>query len=400
VLSNEPDPTGTGQVYVSHLDGTQRRCLTCGQPGPNGFPQERPQGDWILFCSWRDQPVTLGAPCLGGVGANLYVMRPDGSQVTALTSQPPGSVFDNYHPAWSPDGRQIVWTHVAFDPIAAGGTHWTMLVADFVTAGGRPHLANVVTVGPAENTGYETQVWAPDGSGFLYTAMGQSGSGWLNLELYFLRVRGHGASLTHPQAVHLTDNNPGWDEQAVFTPDMKDVIWMSSRGSPSWYQTVITAAQQTGFDAPMQNETFGPMFFLTIADPAFHTDLYELDLATHATRRLTDLHAIVPEFYFDPSGRRLLWSEGRHARTLVGTFAPSSASRRVGPTVTVDRSWIGAPRHPVPGAGSPGPPPTRSAPLPAVVVEGAPLLEAQLAQLAARLQGLPTGATCCRAPTG
>jgi len=63
VLSNEPDRTGTEQVYVSRLDGARRSCLTCGQPGPNGFPQERPQGDWILFCSWRGQPVTLGAPC-------------------------------------------------------------------------------------------------------------------------------------------------------------------------------------------------------------------------------------------------------------------------------------------------------------------------------------------------
>ena len=400
VLSNEPDASGTEQVSVSHLDGSQRRCLTCGQPGPNGFPQERPQGDWILFCSWRGQTVTLGAPCLGGVGANLYVMRPDGSHVTPLTSQPPGTVYDNYHPAWSPDGRQIVWTHVAFDPIAAGGTRWTMLVGDFVAGGGRPRLADVTTVGPAENTGYETQVWAPDGSGFLYTAMGQSGSGWLNLELYFLRVHGHGATLTHPQSVHLTDNNTAWDEQAVFTPDMKDVIWMSSRGSPSWYQTVITAAQQTGFDAPMQNETFGPMFFLTIADPGFHTDLYELDLATHATRRLTDLHAIIPEFYFDPSGRQLLWSEGRHGRTVVGTLAASPTPGRVGPRVAVDRTWAGAPRHPASGTASPGPPPTRSAPLPTVVVEGAPVLQAQLTALAAHLQGLPTGPACCRATTG
>ena len=400
VLSNEPDGAGTEQVYVSRLDGSRRSCLTCGEPGPNGFPQERPQGDWILFCSWRGQPVTLGAPCLGGVGTNLYAMRPDGSHVTALTSQPPGTVFDNYHPAWSPDGRQIVWTHVAFDPIATGGTQWTMLVANFIPNGDQPLLSNVVTVGPAENTGYETQVWAPDGSGFLYTAMGQRGSGWLNLELYFARVHGNGATVNHPQVVHLTDDNTGWDEQAVFTPDMKDVIWMSSRGSPTWYQTVVTAAQQTGFDPPMQNETFGPMFFQAISDPGFHTDLYELDLATGATRRLTHRNQIVPEFYFDPSGRQLLWSEGGHGRTIVGRMELAQPPRRAGATVAVDRSWIGAPRRPVTSASNPAPPRTPSAPLPSVVVEGAPLLQAQLADLATRLQGLPQGSSCCRAPKG
>src|SRR5664280_434650 len=40
VLSNEDDPSGVSQIYVSRLDGTEMSCLTCGQPGPNGFPQE------------------------------------------------------------------------------------------------------------------------------------------------------------------------------------------------------------------------------------------------------------------------------------------------------------------------------------------------------------------------
>ena len=86
VLSNEYDATGVRQVYVSHLDGTSASCLTCGQPGPNGFPQERPQGDWVLFCSYRDHAVNLGSPCLGGYGSELYAMRPDGTHVTRLTA--------------------------------------------------------------------------------------------------------------------------------------------------------------------------------------------------------------------------------------------------------------------------------------------------------------------------
>ena len=309
--------------------------------------------------------------------------------------------YDNYHPAWSPDGHQIVWTHVGFVPLAAGGTQWTMLVADFEQHGTRPpRLGTARVVGPATNTGYETQVWAPDGSGFLYTAMGQSGAGWLNLELYFLRLSGQGATPAHPQVIHLTDNSPAWDEQAVFTPDMKDVIWMSSRGSPSWYQTVITAARQIGYDPPLQNETFGPMFVLTISDPAFRTDLYELDLSTHAIRRLTNLNRIVPEFYFDPSGRRLLWSEGGHGATIVGQFSLTTAPTRVGPRVAPVAASVGAPRHPL-AAGTPAttPPTPRSTSLPTPVVEGAVLLQTQLAQLAQRLQGLPQGPSCCQAPS-
>ena len=404
VLSNERDATGAEQVYVSALHGSRVRCLTCGQPGPNGFPQERPQGDWILFCSWRGNPVTFGSPCLGGVGTDLYVMRPDGSGVTRLTGpglpfEPDGVIYDNYHPAWSPDGRQLVWTHIGFAGLSAGGTQWTMLVADFASSGrGAPALANVRVVGPAVDTGYETQVWAPDGSGFLYTAMGQDGAGWLNLELYFLRLTGHGATPAHPQRIHLTDNHPGWDEQAAFTPDMKDVIWMSSRGSPTWYQTFVTAAQQLGYQPPMQNETFGPMFVLAISDPGFHTDLYELDLSTRAVRRLTNLNRVVPEFYFDPSGRRLLWTEGGHPVTRVGTFALSSVPHRVGPTVSPVPAWAGAPRQGHAEApSSVGPPVSNTrAPLPNAVIEGLDVFQTQMATLSARLGGLAQGPSCCR----
>jgi hypothetical protein len=104
LLSNEEDRTGTSQIYVSRLDGTNMYCLTCGQAVPNGFPQERPEGDWILSCSFRGQKTTFGAPCLGRIGSDLYVMRPDGSRLTRLTG--PGSSFssggapyDNFHPS-------------------------------------------------------------------------------------------------------------------------------------------------------------------------------------------------------------------------------------------------------------------------------------------------------------
>ncbi len=150
----------------------------------------------------------------------------------------------------------------------------------------------------------------------------------------------------------------------------------------------------------MQNETFGPMFVLAIRDPGFHTDLYELDLATHATRRLTDLHSIIPEFYFDPSGQRLLWSEALHGVTRVGRFA-LAPPHRVGPTAAPVAAWRGAPAHPAPTPpGQVGPPaPNGSAALPAPVVEGITLFETQLSVLAQRLQGLPQGPACCRSPS-
>ena len=351
VLSNELDPSGTSQIYVSQLSGSQMSCLTCGQPGPNGFPQERPQGDWILFCSYRGQSVTFGAPCLGGFGSDFYLMRPDGSHVTRLTDahspfNSPDAPYDNYHPSWSPNGRSLIWTHVNYLSHAAGGTQWTILLSAFsVDKDGIPHLGTPTVVAPGGDHAYETQVWAPDGSGVLYTSFSSAGNkriGWLNAELYFLRLFGGGASLSHPQVTHLTDGNPGWDEQAVFTPDMKNVIWMSSRGTPTSYEKTVASARGAGYDPPFENEVAGPFFVLTILDPKFRTDLYELNLSTHAIRRLTDLNQVIPEFYFDPRGARLIWTTGNHGQTYVGAFG-SHAAVPIRATVRPDPVWANAP---------------------------------------------------------
>jgi hypothetical protein len=349
------------------------------------------------------------------MGTDLYVMRPDGSEVTRLTgpgTSAPGDVlpgdpspYDNYHPAWSPDGHRIVWTQVHYGPEASGGTQWTVLLAGFtVDRSGRPRLGVPTAITPMGDNAYETQSWAPDGTGVLVTRFSSDGdrsTGWLNSELWLVRLHGDGASAW----VHLTDGNPGWDEQAAFTPDGRDVIWMSSRGSPTWAQTVVTAARSIGYDPPGENEVFGPFFVLAILDPAFRTDLYELDLSSGSIRRLTDLGSVVPEFAFDPGGTRLLWTTGDHTRTYLGTFVGVDGSARPpgSPTVTVARHWAGAP---VRGDRTVlGPVPARPAGLGAGVVpaqeaDAVGLLEQQLTTLAARLQGLPQGGTCCAAPVG
>ena len=334
-------------------------------------------------------------------------MRPDGSHLTRLTRpgtafESGGSPYDNYHPYWSPDGRHLIWTHVAYNSHSQGGTQWTILLSTFtVDSAGRPQLLNVTTVAPGGDNAYETQVWAPDGSGVLFTSLSSDGNkriGWLNSELYFMRLYGNGASPLHPQFTHLTDGNPGWDEQAVFTPDMKNVIWMSSRDSPTWYQTVITAAQRAGYDPPFENEVVGPFFVLTVLDTKFRTDLYELDLRTHAIRRLTDLNQVIPEFYFNPSGSKLLWTTGDRSRTYIGTFSSVPTSRRS--PLPMDPVWDRAPIH---GDHTP-PRPERPMSislghlvLPPQEIDAIGLLESQLASLAHLLQGLPSGASCCQA---
>ena len=73
-----------------------------------------------------------------------------------------------------------------------------------------------------------------------------------NARVYYMRLYGKGASPAHPRVTLIGDNAPLYQEQAIFTPDMKTVIMMSNRAATlgSWYTAVASAAQRTGFDAP------------------------------------------------------------------------------------------------------------------------------------------------------
>lgn len=351
--------SGIAQVYSSRLDGSRRRCLTCGRlPGPTGFPAERRQGDWILFCSMGAAPVHFGAPCLGGYGSDLYAMRPGGRRITNLSAatDPAGGVpYDNYHPYWSPDGRQVVWTRVEANPLEEGGQRWTMMLADFVApAHGSPRLVHARVVGPAFGV-YETQAWAPDGSGFLFTAFGPRKSpfqarppGWMHLGLYYMRLYGRGASLRRPRVTRISDNDLAYVEQAIFTPDMREVISMTNRARPAgWYTTVTGAARWLGYDAPYPGSVGGPMFLADFSDPGFTSDLWISDLRTGAVRQLTDFGHVIPEFGWNRAQTRLLWTErdtrADRAITRVARFAGISTAERRTPAAVPAPGLFGHP---------------------------------------------------------
>ena len=334
VLFGKDFRQGAGnQVYMANLDGSGLHCLTCPGVGGsgsykenvNGVPAVRPQGDWVLFHSWRGRGLTIGSPGYGGMGSALWAMRPDGSGQTQLTETQAGSGnqegYDDYHAYWSPDGRQVVYTHLNWNFVNGGGQgKWDVRVADFVVDASGPHLANVRVVRPANGHWYETQWWAPDGSGFLYTET--SGTA-VNPELFYCRLTATGCDVTQ-----LT-NNPAWDEQALFTPDMKDVIFMSSRDHPGFFNSFSQSAAQAGLTTDEDYLLILPLFEAGFLQPVGQeaTDLYELDRATGSVRRLTtdgDQGWITPEFAWDPSNSYLMWTENAFPPGYRYPFPPDA----------------------------------------------------------------------------
>lgn len=355
VLSGQLDSSGVSQIYRSNLDGNDQLCLTCKTvQGPNAFPQERPQADWIMFESYGQQPIHTGTPGFGGYGGDLYVMREDGSHPYRLTTNSDpnnglpytssvGVPYDNFHAYWSPNGDQIVWTHTEANPLSKGGQTWEMLLGNFTVANGVPSLQNVRVVGKPYGV-YETQPWAPDGSGFLFSAAGGLKSpfqttdpGWGHMQLYFMRLYGHGASPSQPEVTQISDDTPAYNEQAIFTPDMKTVIMMSNRSKPqnSWYDLIVSAAMRTGFDAPETGSTQTLQFLSDFIGPDFNSDLYAVDVRTKAVRQLTNFqNGVVPEFYWNHNYSKIIigvQTKGTSEATLptwIGRFGGISDRER------------------------------------------------------------------------
>jgi WD40-like Beta Propeller Repeat len=354
VLSTEHDSAGISQIYRSNEDGTEQVCLTCTTvSGNNGLPQERSQGDWILFESEAQQPIHLLGGGLGGYGDDLYVMHSDGTDVYRLTTnsdpnggapytQTTGTAYDNFHAYWSPDGTHIIWTHDEANPLSEGGQAAEIQLGDFVVNDGKPELANVRVVGKPYGA-YETQPWSPDGKGFLFFASGGHSSpfqpeppGWGNARLYYMRLYGEGASPEAPRVTLIGNNQPVYQEQAVFTPDMKDVIEMSNRhNGPSWYHRVVLAARRTGFDAPLTGASQTLQFLADFDGPDFHADLWMVNLQTGRLRRLTDLNrrvvgaAAVPEFFWNAGYTKLIWGDTPRRGDYTASFAGVPAGEAV-----------------------------------------------------------------------
>lgn len=317
-MIRDEDDDGQVNVYRSRLDGTEKTCLTCGLDGPNQVPVVQPHGDWILFHSWNGHAVKVGSPGFGGLGSDVWVMRRDGSQRTNLT--PDTDFHDNFHAYWSPDGRHVVWTALDWNADEGGDGKSDVRVARFDPHGPEgPRLVGAHAVRPANGHWYETQWWAPDGSGFLYT---ETVDNAVNPELFFCRLpdRAHGAC----RPVRLT-HDLAWDEQAIFTRDMSRILFMSSRNLPGAHNDWALASTLLDLPADYDYVLILLVFSDSYLQPVFQqaTDLWEMRLRWNRAhtrfkpgpvRRLTtsgDDGWVIPEFAWDPRGRRLLWTQNK-----------------------------------------------------------------------------------------
>jgi Tol biopolymer transport system component len=147
----QKDLAGHWQVWVASPRLTGAKRLTAG-PADSGWPVWSPDGRKIAFDSSRTDPDPHDSTAINDV----FVMNPDGSDVTKLTDSQ-GASSDA---AWSPDGSLIAFDADRGDHRAKQGIY----LID--TSGG--HLRRVTTL-PANDANDLAPRFSPDGTRLVFT---------------------------------------------------------------------------------------------------------------------------------------------------------------------------------------------------------------------------------------
>ena len=282
---------------------------------------------------------------MGPDGSHPYRLTTNSDRTTALRTSETGVPYDNFHAYWSPNGRHVIWTRTEANPLAEGGQTWSIMLGDFGVKNGRPALETSVPSGKGLMARIETQPCSLDGKGFLFFVSGGYMSpyqatppGWGNAASTTCGSTAKGRRPAHPRVTLIGDNAPLYQEQAIFTPDMRTVIMMSNRAATlgSWYTAVASAAQRTRFDAPDTGSTQTLQFLADFNGPDFRADLFAVDVRTRAIRRLTYINRVIPEFYWNDDYTKIIWGLGgdRTALSYVGRFRGITRAQRRVPRVT------------------------------------------------------------------
>ena len=108
-------------LYRVALAEEGRERLSAELPVDDSAPAWSPDGEWVAFGR---------APADAASGRQLWLMRPDGRQARALTSDP-----NHFHgpPSWSPDGTTLLYQRFDLSDPAATPEVWSLRLADGAT---------------------------------------------------------------------------------------------------------------------------------------------------------------------------------------------------------------------------------------------------------------------------
>jgi TolB protein len=190
-------------MFLLALPGTAVLMIGTALAAP--APEEPPPEELILFSSKKD-----------GV-YQLFVMKPDGTKLKQLTK----GESDHRSPAWSPDGKRIVYET---------GTPFERMHLWVMNANGTG--AKQITDGDVLD---RTAAWSPDGKKLLFARRAaQQGRDHEVCVMDFARGK-------PGKVVNLTKHK-AWDSDPAWSPDGKKIAFCSNRDEAGGYHLYVMDA--------------------------------------------------------------------------------------------------------------------------------------------------------------
>lgn len=331
------DAAGNLDIYVRHIAGGQAIRIT-DSDADDAQPAWSPDGTRIAFVSARASAekrlsglinVDPRQPFFVGRIGDIWVMPALGGTARLLAK-------DAFYPAWSPDGKEIVYAATA-----SREERWELRIQE-VDGSREPR---VLILGSMTAAGLTQPAWSPEGKWIAFTA------GW-HQKLQIYTVPSHGGEPSALNAGGSYALMPSW------SPDGRWLFFTSDRGGELnvWrarfadgrFDEPIEVTAGSGADLQARPSPDGKR--LVYSSVREDLDLWQHELRSGETTRISsettheDNARLSPDgvwlaFGSNRSGGNHLWLLNRHAGTQTQV---STASQ---PAVQIASAWAPDGKH-------------------------------------------------------